>query len=154
MFSLPFVIFFCCNLLSVFCVEESSPRGENEWDPFSKNKQTNQRIVSHLLSGCRVEELGLQLVAEGQGQLPHLNIAEGENICVSDPFNGREKTSGGEPFSFTFLSSLPAMKAVAEAGGGAPVASPLQTATSSSGLWAANSWPKSCEAVSHTQQWG
>lgn len=46
------------------------------------------------------------------------------------------------------------MKVVADGWGEESPSFPVQTATSCSGWWAANSWPKSCEAVSHTQQWG
>lgn len=52
--------------------------GENKWEPYSINEPTNQWIASHLLSWCCVEELGLQLLTEGQDQLPHLNITEGK----------------------------------------------------------------------------
>ena len=66
----------------------------------------------------------------------------------------RSHDAGQLVLGLTFLSRPFVMKAVAADWGEASPPSPLQTATSCSAWWAANSWPKSCEAVSHTQQWG
>lgn len=115
---------------------------------------------AHLLSWRRVQVLGLQLIAKRQRQLSHLDFRKQRERRFHLKYKMQKwsllqegKKNKNKHLGSTFLSRLQVIKSVA-ANSDEASPSPLQTATSCSARWAANSWPKSCEAVSHTQQWG